>query len=127
MAVRSTSGTTTPKTCYSQYPPHHQQPQGSGGYPQDLKIQHTNDAAQNGHQSRFSSAPRHHQAYDNSEEKSTLWPAPLINVEVMKITYPRIWLLAAMYNNLLYQQLRMSVPTSSDMYAYPPPPLPVQN
>lgn len=118
------------RPAYPQYPPHHQQPQGSAGYPpRSQNPNNTQMTRSNGHQSRFSSAPQ----YDNSEEKTSRFgQAPPSGAHHHQ---------AGGYENYLPKNLAAggyvqqpplptasyAVPTSSDMYAYPPPPLPVQN
>ncbi|XP_065360891.1 uncharacterized protein LOC135954625 [Calliphora vicina] len=118
------------RPAYPQYPPHHQQPQGSGGYPpRSQNPNNTQMTRSNGHQSRFSSAPQ----YDNGEEKkSRFGQAPPSGAHHHQ---------GGGYENYLPKNLAAggyvqqpplptaayAVPTSSDMYAYPPPPLPVPN
>ncbi|XP_037817911.1 ATP-dependent RNA helicase dbp2 [Lucilia sericata] len=117
------------RPAYSQYPPHHQQPQGSGGYPpRSQNPNNTQMTRSNGHQSRFSSAPPSHQAYDNSEEKkSRFGQAPPHQGGGYENYLPKNLAAGGYVQQPPLPTAAYVVPTSSDMYAYPPPPLPVQN
>ncbi|KAM7359053.1 uncharacterized protein ACRADG_003798 [Cochliomyia hominivorax] len=119
------------RPAYSQYPAHQQQPQTSGGYPP--RSQNPNMTRSNGHQSRFSSVPSSHQAYDNSseEKKSRFGQGAPSGSHHQGGGYDN-YLNKNMAAGGYVQQPPLPtaayvVPSSSDMYAYPPPPLPVQN
>lgn len=123
------------RPAYSQYPPHQQQQsQGSGGYPQrSQNPNNTQMTRSNGHQSRFSSAPPSHQGYDKNGEdkKSRFGQAPPHHHGGSSGGYdgylPKNLAAGGYVQQPPLPTAAYVVPTSSDMYAYPPPPLPVQN